>query len=151
MKLHVIELTLTLDTSAYTAADVLAATQEITNAFSAPGAKAILQTLTVLDEDDNTAAVIDFYFMDENVALGTENAAISITDGDADRIQGWVSVLAADFKDLINSKVACVKNIGLVLTAPAASRSLFIAASCAGTPTHTATGIKVRLGLQWES
>jgi hypothetical protein len=150
MKLHVAEVTLTLDTSAYTANDVLAATQEITNAFSAPGAKAILQTLTVLDQDDQAAAAMDFYFMSENVALGTENAAVSIADADAAKVQGVVPIATGDWKDLINSKLACIKNIGLVLTPTASSRSLWIAATTAGTPTQTAAGITLRLGFQWE-
>lgn len=140
--------TLSLDTSAYTAADVLADTQVITDAVRHPGGSCKLISLTVLDKDDQTAAAMDLYFLDSNVSLGTENGAIAITDADAASILGVVPIASGDFKDLINSKLACIKNIGLLLKAASASSDLYIAAVTAGTPTQTASGIVVRLCLE---
>lgn len=144
----VVALTPVCDTLAYTAADVLFATVEVPNAVRVSGGKAILESVVVLDEDDQAAAAMDLYFLRSNVALGTVNEAISITDANAREIQGFVPIAATDFKDLIASRVACVKNIGLVLQ-PTTGTSVYVAATTAGTPTQTASGIKLRLGFRY--
>lgn len=137
-----ITVTLSLDTNAYTSGDVLAATQEVENYRAIAGTTSYLQSLTVIDADDQKAAM-DIYFLSSNVALGTENAAPSISDGDAASILGCVEVAAGDYNDLGGVAVASLKNIGLTLTAPS---GLYVAAVTGGTPTHSASGLKLRLG-----
>lgn len=146
--ISIFNVTLTLDTNIYAAADVLADTQVLTGIMSHPGGSCELVSLTVLDKDDQTAAAMDIYFLDSNVSLGTENAAISISDADAEKILGVVPVASTDFEDLINSKIATVRNIGLLLKAVAGSSDIYIAAVTAGTPTQTASGIVIRLGIK---
>lgn len=143
-----IDVTLTLDTSAYTAGDVLADTQVIASAVRANGGRAILQSLTVIDEDDQGAAM-DIYFLGTNVSLGTENAAPSVSDANSRQILGLVSVASGDYKDLGGMRIACIKAIGLLLEAEANATDLFIAVVTQGTPTHTATGVRIRLGFVW--
>jgi len=146
---NVIDVTLSLDTSAYGAGDVLADTQIIaTQTVRGPGASAKLVSMTVIDKDDQAAAVMDFYFLDQNVSLGTENDVPSISDANALSILGHVTVAAADWKDLGGCKVATIENINLMLKARSTSEALYIAATTAGTPTQTASGIVVRLGLE---
>jgi hypothetical protein len=144
----IVDVTPVCDTSAYTAADVLFPTTEVAGAVRTSGGKSILTSVALLDEDDNTAAVIDLYFLRSNVAFGTANGAPSITDANSRELQGWVSLLAADFKDFGNGKLASVKNVGLVVQ-PTTGTSIWVAAVCAGTPTQTASGIKLRLGFQY--
>lgn len=144
-------ITPTLDTSAYTAADVLFDTTEIVNASPYSGGTVLLDSLTVLDKDDQTAAAMTLFILDRNVSLGTINSAISITDTNAEAILGVVSVADTLFTDLINSKLASVKNIGLLCRPNGSSRSLWVAASTAGTPTQTASGIVLRFGFRWLS
>lgn len=140
-----VEITLTLDTNAYAAGDVLATTQEVANAASANGLGTELISMTVRDKDDQTAAAMTFYFLDDNQSLGTENAAPDISDANADAICGMVTIPAALFTDLGGVKVATLTNIGLLMHPGAASTSLYIAATTAGTPTQTASGITVSL------
>lgn len=135
------ELTFSLDTSAYAANDVLADRQEITNVLREVGLGAVLTDLVILDKDDNTAAAMDVYFLNADVALGTENAAISITDANAEYILGVVSIAAGDWKDLINSKLAHIRNINMVVKGVSGSTSIYVALVTAGTPTQTASGI----------
>lgn len=142
----VIDLTATLDTSAYAAGDVLFDTQELANAARVTAGVTILQSIVVLDEDDQTAAAMDFYFFNANTSLGTENSAPSITDANARTLVGRVSLAAADFTDLGGSKLGVKTGIELVMKADTAQTSLWVAAVTQGTPTQTASGIRCRFG-----
>lgn len=140
---------LTLDISgAYAAGDVLADTQEIAGLLRNVGGSAMLRSITLLDFDDQAAAAIDLVFFSANVSLGTENAAPSITDGNAASILGVVNIPSANFVDLGGMKSATVPNIGLLLAAPAGT-SIFMAAIARGTPTQTVNGITVVLGVTY--
>lgn len=137
-----VAVTPTMDTSAYTANDVWFTATEIAAAARVSGGSTILQSVTILDKDDQTAAAVDLYFFDRTVTLGTINNAVTISDADAAYYVGHVSIAAADWKDLINSKVACKAGIGLAMKANATS--IFVAAVTAGTPTNTASGVYLK-------
>lgn len=146
----VIDVTLTLDTLIYAALDVLSDTATLTDAVRVNGGKATLVSLTVIDEDDQ-AGVIDFYFFKATQSLGTKNAAPDIADAAARDILGIVSVAAADYKDLGGVKIASIKNINLKLEAATGSRNLFLGSiNLSGTPTYTAAGVRVKLGIDWD-
>jgi hypothetical protein len=138
---------LSLDTNIYASGDVLADTQAVTGALASAGEVAILQSLQLTDKDDNTAAGIDLVFLSENVSLGTENSAPSITDTNAAKILGIVSVASGDFIDVGGAKVATKLNIGLQLSAPTGT-TVYVAAVTRGTPTQTGSGITLNLGLR---
>jgi hypothetical protein len=146
----VLDVTLSLDISgAYADNDVLAATQEIKHAFLRQGGRAILDTVILLDENDQ-AQDVDLVFLSANNAIGTENAVVSITDAHARDIIGVVNVVAADYTDLVDCQVACKRDINLHMQAGSSSTSLFIGAILrSGTPTYTAAGIKLKLALRW--
>lgn len=142
----VFDVTLVLDTSIYADGDVLAVPQEITYVFPEKAGRRVLESIVILDEDDQGVAM-DLIFMNATGTLGTINAAVSITDADARKVIGAVNIATTDYFDLINSKVAVKRGVGLVLKGGASSSSLWIAAvTRGGTPTHTASGIKVKLG-----
>ena len=148
MTIRYVEATLSLDTSAYAAGDVLAATQEVP-LVCRQGMATELTSLVVLDKDDQNQD-LDVVFLRSNVAIGTENAAVSVTDENADEILGVVSVDAsADNVDLINSRVATKTGLGITLYPSAANTSsIYVGAICrSGTPTYTAAGITLKLGL----
>lgn len=144
-----LSITLSLDTSIYASGDVLADTQAIAGAVRTDGGSAILRSLSLVDKDDNAAAGIDLVFLGSNVSLGTENAAPSISDANADSVLGIVSVASGDFIDLGGVKVATVKSIGLQLT-PASGTTVYVAAITRGTPTQTASGIVLNLQVEQE-
>lgn len=145
-----VDVTLSLDTSAYASGDVLAATQEIANAVRFSGGRAVLQSLTLIDLDDQGAA-LTLYFLQANQAIGTENAAPDIDDTEVLDVLGFVDIATADYKDLGGAKVVSLKNIGLMLEAAASSTSIYVAAvNGSGTPTYTASGLRLRLGLLWD-
>lgn len=144
----VVDVTLSLDTSAYASGDLLADTQNFTGVRVA-GGRALLQSVTVIDEDDQGAA-FTLFFLSANNSLGTENSAPSISDANARDILGWVDVFTSDYKDLGGVRVASVKPIGLELKAASGSTNLYVAAvNGTGTPTYSAAGLRLKLGLEW--
>lgn len=141
-------LTLTLDTSIYASGDVLANTQPLPGALRRMDSKGILRTLTVIDKDDQGAAM-DVYFFSRNVSLGAENGTPSITDADAEYYLGHISVESADYKDLGGAKVACIKNENIELSSLDSTRNVYVAVVTRGTPTHTAGGVILGFGILW--
>jgi hypothetical protein len=141
-----LEVTLSVDTAIYAADDLLADTQAIAGAVPQNGGSLLLQSVELLDEDDQGVAM-DLVFLDANVSLGTENSAPSVTDANARNILGYVSIATGDYKDLGGSRIATVKNVNLILKATSATRTIYVAAiTRGGTPTYTAAGLKLRLG-----
>lgn len=146
-ELKVTEVTVTTDTSAYAAGDLIAETQAVLACMKADDAPGMLQSVTVLDESDQGAA-FTIYFLDQGVTFGTENAAPTITDANARAILGFVSIDAADYKDIGGCRVACKTGIGLMLKPQPGSDDIWIAiVNGAGTPTYAADALKLRLGI----
>jgi len=141
----VVEVTLSLDTSIYASGDVLAAPQEIANFFPRQGGTGVIQSIQVLDKDDQGVAM-DLVFMNATGSLGAENAAVGPTDAVADTIVGIVVVATGDYVDLVNSKLAVKANVGLLVGS--STQSLFVGAiTRGGTPTHTASGVTLKIGV----
>lgn len=148
---EVIEVTLTTDTAVYAPGDVVADTQVIDRAFRGNNSGGRLVSVEVVDEDDQKAN-LDIYFLTANVSMGTENAAPSISDANARSIQGKISIAVADYNDLGGVSVAQAASTQLprALESIAGTDDLAIAvvAGATTTPTYTATGLKLRLGIE---
>jgi hypothetical protein len=140
------DLTLSLDTSAYADGDVLAEIQELDGALRANGAGGVIQSLVVCDKDDQGEA-LDIVFMKLTGSLGTENAAVSISDADAAKILGIVEVGAGDYVDLVGSQVATMANLSIVVEPGTTADSLFVGAISRGAGTYTAAGISLKIGI----
>jgi hypothetical protein len=138
--------TLSLDTSAYANGDVLADTQVINSVFRKNDGTGVLQSIKLVDKDDQGQA-LDLVFLNANNSLGTENSAPNISDANADAILGIIPVAAGDFIDLGGCRVATITNIGLPLQAVSGAATLYIGAISRGTGTYTATGITGILGI----
>lgn len=144
----VFEVTLSLDTSQYADGDVLADTQEVTHFFLAKNGTRKLVSVALLDEDDQGIA-LDLVFASANVSLGTENSAPDISDANARSLLGALRVATTDYIDLGGSRLATLRGVNLMLESAADSTSLYMGAiTRGGTPTHSASGIKVRLGVE---
>lgn len=137
-------LTLSLDTSAYAAGDVLFDFQEVADAARESGGAVLIQSITVVDADDQKAEM-DIFVASAAVSLGTENAAPDISDANAATVQKLCTVLASDYEDLGGVAVATMNNLGLVVGA--VGTSIYIGGITQGTPTHTAAGLKLIIGL----
>lgn len=143
----VLDVTPVLDTSAYTSGDVLFVPIEVTAAARYVGARVELHSIIVSDGDDQNCD-IDLVFSNADITLGTINSAVSISDADAAKIIGYVTLGSAEMKDLINSRLYVLGNIGQTLQLGSATNSLWLSGICrSGTPTYTASGMKIKLGL----
>lgn len=142
---EVVTATPVLDTAIHASGDTLFDRTLLANAVKANGERAILQSVTLVDKDDQGAAV-DLFLLEADVLFGAVNAPPSITDANAVNVHFIGSIAAADWIDLGGNRVASLKGIGLMVKAGAASRDLWIAAVTRGTPTHTAAGIVVKAG-----
>lgn len=135
-----------IDTSIYAAGDVLFDTVIAASAVPVAGGSSVLRSVELLDEDDQGIA-LDLVFFDSLVPLGTVNAAPNISDANARKALGCVSIATGDYIDLGGCRVATLRNIGLVLKAAAGATDLYVAAiTRGGTPTYTASGLKLKLG-----
>lgn len=149
----VFEAILTLDTVAYAAGDVLANPVAIPLPRMPVDGSPLRGEIThvqVLDEDAQAQAM-DLVFLRANQNLGALNAAVSITDANARDIIGIIPVVAADYKALVASSQAVPQ-----FTRPVAielpTANLYLAAICrSGTPTHTAAGVRVRVGIKFHN
>lgn len=140
----IIEVDLTLDTSAYADGDLLADAQEVPNFFGENGVGTIT-SIMVVDTDDQGIA-FDLFFTDDSTSWGTENSAVAIADAQADDIQVVVSVATSDFVDLVNSQVAFKGNVNAIVKTSGAG-NLYVAAVSRGAGTYTASGLKLRIGV----
>jgi hypothetical protein len=144
----VIGFTPVLDTSAYADNDVLFIATEIPNFFRVAGGRAAIRSVTAFDGDDQ-ATEHTLFFTNSATTPGTINGAISGADTVMDDIQAFVRIVAADYEDLINSQVACVGGVDKIIEAAAGSTSIYCwAAVRAGTPTHSASGIVYKFGVE---
>lgn len=146
-KTTVVAVTLSLDTSAYAAGDLLADTQALANAVRINDYGGVLQSLTVVDKDDQGVS-LDVYILDVNVSLGTENAAPSITDPNAVNIIAIIPVVSTDYRDLGGVRVASYSGLGLPIVPAAGTRDCYVAVvNGTGTPTFTASGVVLNFGI----
>jgi len=145
-----IQVTPTLDTSAYTSGDLLFDVATITSAALATGGAAELVSVMVLDEDDQKTA-IDLYITNLSTSWGTINNAVAATDAIGRGIQCYIPIAAADFKDLGACAIAqprLAQSIG-VICETSGSANLYIVGVCnSGTPTYTASGLRISLGFR---
>lgn len=143
-----VDVTLSLDTSAYASGDLLADTQVVASAIKLTDGKARLQSVLLIDEDDQGAA-LDLYFLSANNTLGTENVAPSISDANARDILCRVPIATGDYYDLGGVRVADVHGLNRIIKAASGTTSIYVAAvNGAGSPTYTASGLRLRIGIE---
>ena len=148
MAVDLIDVTLTTDAEAHGNNDVIAQSIEIPNAVAVEGGSAIIQSIMILDEDDE-APSIDLIFQTDNTALASdEGEIVNISDENARDILGFVNV--SNYTDLLNCQVGIKTNIGLVVKAASTTKSIFVHAvnRSGGTYTPAATtDLKMKIGI----
>lgn len=138
-----------LETSILADNDVFFIPIQVPGVFKA-GQPAKLISVQVVDTDDQ-GTDFDLYFFNASATLGTLNAGITINDTDAAKALGQVVITAAaNGTDMINSWLF-VKTLdeGIVMTPADGSTSLWVGGVVrSGTPTYTASGMKIKLGFE---
>ena len=139
----VIDNTPTLDTNIYADADRLGSIEELEGVALDVGGIAELNDIVCLDGDDQGTA-INFLFFDELPTVASaDNAALSISDAEMAKCVGIYELAAADFADVVTSKLGQGVFTKLLMKCKARSTSLWVVMQVAsGTPTYTAAGMK---------
>ena len=149
----VLDHTPTLDTNAYAQNDILFDFEALTLNAGASEARPVRGTINnfaLLDKDDNGNQITVFFSDSSSADLGTFNAGITITDAHAATILGYVDT-GATYEDMIGCKVirpAAFAPIPFVST----DDKIYVGGALRGsaTPTHTAAGITMRIGITIE-
>ena len=149
----VLDHTPTCDTSAYAQHDVLFNLEAVTLGAGASEARPVRGTINnfvLLDKDDNGNQITVFFSDSSAASLGTVNSAVSITDAHAATNLGQVDK-GTGYEDLINSKSvqpSAFSPIPFVST----DDKIYVGGVLRGsaTPTHTASGITMRIGITIE-
>lgn len=146
--MQVVEVTPTLDTSIYADNDVLfvpVAVSGFQQAYAAPNKARKLTSIVVVDASDQ-AQDMDLVFSAGTITLGTVNGAVNLSDADALKVCGIVSVLIADYADTINNQIATKRDVNLIMQPNA---DLYISGICrSGTPTYAASALRIKLGFE---
>ena len=126
--------------------DVIFTFTEIPNAVAVDGGSCLLHSVQLLDDDDN-GGKIDLVFQTDDTTLGAIGAAVSESDANAGDILGYVQL--ETYFDGINWQMSSKTNIGLVLKAAAATKSVYVAGvnRNGDAQTATAAGIHLRIGV----
>ena len=156
---RILDVTLTLDTAnAYSANDVLAATQEIPGAVP-NGRSATLTSIRLVDYAKNNSA-LELWFLDSDVSIGTENSAEGAADSISSYLLTTVDFAAADYTSEANwsraIKTSANGDSGMgALMTPATTvgevrdTSLYIGAKIiSDAKTYGANDIRLKIGLK---
>jgi hypothetical protein len=152
MDVDLIDVTLTTDAEAHADNDVIAQSIEIPNAVAVKGGSAIIQSIMVLDEDDE-APTVELLFSQVNTAItDDEGEAIgnNVSDLDATFRSFLGAVTVSNYSDLVDAQIGIKSNIGLVVKAASDSKSIYVHAinRSGGTYTPAATtDLKLRIGI----
>lgn len=138
-----VDVTFSLDTNIYASGDLLAESQVIAACMRVDDSTGVLSGFSLHDEDDQ-GIEMDVVLLSANASLGTENAAVSITDANAREILGIINVASTDWKDLGGVKVATKLNVNQPIKPATGTDDIYVALITRGTPTHTASGIRGR-------
>ncbi len=134
----VISITPTINTVQFTAGDAVGGKQTLTNAVRVSGGKAILESLTVVDQGNQKADLTILFFESDPAAATITNNAAFVFSTDITKVVGKVNVAAADYETINSKAVACIKAIGLEMKGNATA-NLYAAVVTTGTPTYVGT------------
>ena len=149
MDVDVITLTVVGDANESADNEAIFQADEIENAVAVNGGTCILQSVGLLDDDDNGGA-IDLVFMDTTGLLDASDDCTVIDAADGvipDAILGVVTI--SSYFDGVLWQYGHKENIGLVLKAASGSRSIYVSGvnRSGGALTWTAAGIRLKLGI----
>ena len=139
---HIHEASLTVDTSAYASGDTLGTLITIDDCLSDTNGTATIMDITVVDNAGQDVE-IGFYFYNASVTLASDNAAYTVSDADANKCVGYVSV--SDYVTGGTSKsIGQKRNVGLQVYSDGTTRNVYCGLIILGAPTYTASDLTIK-------
>lgn len=148
---QVIRVVPTLDTGIYAAGDRLGSIQEITGASVENGKGSVLDSITVVDLNNQKIAMDIYFFSQLPTVASADNTAIDISNANLAYLIGRVNIATGDYVEIKASTnaVACIKNIKLALISTADNNHIYaVVVTRGGTPTYSAAGLEFKYGLE---
>lgn len=126
---------------------------EIKGVVQTHGGSALLKSVTYIDLDDLANACTLVFFRKGTHNVGTLGSAPNITDAQLleNGFIGDVNIPAPVTKtkgDFVGSYAQSVNNIDLVIDTADGSNSIYMAGLANGAGTHSANGLRIRLGFE---
>lgn len=132
--------------SIYTAKDAIGGIMTFANASRISTGGGILESVTIVDKDQEMAAMDLVLFSATIAGTVTDNAAFDPDDATLLNCVASIPILTGDYADFNDNSVAFRSGLGVAYTC--AATSLFGALVARGTPTYTGTSdIVVTLGV----
>ena len=152
MDVDLIDVTLTTVAAAIADNEVISQSIEISNAVSVPGGSGIIQSVMLLDEDDE-APTVELLFSQVSTAItdaASEAIGNSVSDLDATFRSFLGATTVSSWSDLVDGQIGVKSNIGLAIKAASGETSIWVhAINRSGgnyTPAAT-TDLKLRIGI----
>ena len=150
--IQLIQVTPVLDAgNVYASGDLICDVTAITGAALASGGLCELVSVTIVDQDDQTASAYTIYITNLVTSWGTFNAAPAPIDTTGLGIQAIIPIASGDWLDLGAFKVAqprIAQNIGAICKTSGSANLYLVIVNGAGTPNFTASGLKITLGFR---
>lgn len=145
---YVCESTPTIDTAAYASGDLIGDKIELTNAARTAAGSGIIQSISIIDDDGEEAAMdVLFFDTDPTNTTFTDNDPVDIDEADLENYIGHASVASADYSSFASNSAASVQNVGIPFDL-ASGTSIWAVIVSRGTPTYTATDdLTLRVGI----
>lgn len=150
-----VRVTPTIDTSAYSANDVVGTKFELPYAARYPNGTGIIESVRVVDESEQ-GAELDIMIFSEDFTELTDNEAEDLTDADAAKLVGVINISAASYEDVGGASVATKTDVNLPYKCRGAwatdgGKSLYGQLITGGTPTYgAADDLKLEVTLNLE-
>jgi len=139
-----VDFTPVLDAAILANNEIFMAVQAISGVFRDPTETRKMVSVTVLDGDAQNQA-FDLFFFSGSASLGTINSTVTITDADAAKIIGRVPMVVATHASSLVNSILFHQAVSIICPGP----TLYVGAVIrSGTPTFTASGMKMRLGFE---
>ncbi len=147
----------TLDTSAYAPGDILFNPIQVPRASACADEPSYCVGIDIFDLDDQSLYDIKIVLLSESTSLGTINSAPTISDANLIlTMLGMVTIAgstdAANTADMGGAKFYTIPKslLPVAINPTAGTPNIYIAGlvGATGTPTHTASGMRVRLWFQ---
>ena len=147
MSMDVFAVRPTVTTNACSDGEIIFNATKISNLVNTKGGSCMIQSVQIVDDDLNGAAM-DLIFFNALLTLGTPGGAIDASDGAVpDNILGIVTV--TNYFNGVNWEIGHKENIGLIIKAADEVRDIYVAAvnRSGASKTYTASGLRLRIGV----
>jgi hypothetical protein len=139
--LQVVNVTPTLDTSAYASGRRAGSIQEITNAVRVSGGTGILQSLSIVDKAKQGAALRIYFFNALPTIASADNAPYDISDTEAEKQIHYIDIASGDWAQDSQSNYFVSKDkIGKCMKA-VGSANLYAIIVAKGSATYAANSL----------